>query len=120
MLNLQKSVDQLFGSGHCNYPSHSFERMHIGIYMCGRTFAMLCKSAWFPHFGLTNFPDFPNIFFQFSSIFSVLYLLNLRNTKIYLTNTLPLKSQRKNKNWLNFPHFSSILGKIPSFFQYFG
>ena len=55
-----------------------------------------------------NFPDFSSIFFTFP----VFYLMNFTNTKIYLTNTLQLKGLRI-KNWLKFPHFSSILGKIP-------
>ena len=46
-------------------------------------------------FGLTNFPDFSSIFFPFSSIFSLFHLMNLTITKIYLTNTLQLKSRRK-------------------------
>ena len=92
--------------------------------------SVVWKREYFHHgshiFGLTNFPDFPSIFFQFSSIFPVLYLMNLRNTKIYLTNILPLKSQWKiNLNnfltflvfWVKILHFSSILGKIPWLFQ---
>ena len=39
-------------------------------------------------FWLTNSSDF-------SSIFSVFYLMNLTNTKIYLTNTLPSKKAKK-------------------------
>ena len=54
-----------------------------------------------PHiFGLTNFPDFSSIFFPFSSIFSVFYLKNFTNTKIYWTKALQVKIQKKfiNKN----------------------
>ena len=45
--------------------------------------------------------------------------MNLTTTKIYFTNTLQSKNQRKDKNksCLKFPHFSNILGKIPWFFQ---
>ena len=73
-------------------------------------------------FRLTNFPDFPWLFQYFLSIFqnfSVLYVMELKNTKIYLTNTLQFKSQRKKKkkNWPKFPHFSSILGEILWLFQ---
>ena len=73
-------------------------------------------------FGLTNFPDFSSILSPFSSIFSVFYLMNLTNIKIYLTSIFQLKSQRNNKNkkWLKFPHFSSISGKFPWLFQYLG
>ena len=84
------------------------------LLFCGSNFN---TSSWFPLF-LTNFLDFSSIIFYFS----VSYLMNLRNTKTYSTNTLQLKNQRKkvNKNCLKLPHFSSILGKIPSLFQYFG
>ena len=45
-------------------------------------------------FRLTNFPDTSNIFFPFSSIFSMFYLINLTNTKIYLTNTSIKRSEK--------------------------
>ena len=46
--------------------------------------------------------------------FSVFYLTNFTSTKMYLANTIQLKikEKSKNKNWPNFPDFSSILGKI--------
>ena len=87
-------------------------------------------------FELTNFPDFSpdlsSILFPFSSIFSVFYLMNLTNTKIYLTYTLQLKVWekilKKNKPkissffppvfWVKCSHFSSILGKIPWLSQF--
>ena len=59
--------------------------------------------SWFPHFRTDKFP----VFF----CFPVFYLINLTNPKIYLPNTLQLKYQRK-KNWIKFPHFSSILVEI--------
>ena len=69
-------------------------------------------------FGLTNFPDFSSIFSPFSSV-SVFHLINLQIQKIYLINTLKLKSQGKykNKNWLKF-HLSCILGKFPRLFPH--
>ena len=79
-----------------------------------------------PHFCPAKFPwlfpDFSVFSFHFPVFFQCFNLMHLKNTKVHLTNTLQLKSRRKNKNknWLKFPCFSSILGKIPSFFQYFG
>ena len=71
------------------------------------------KRTWFPHFRRQISLTFPWFFQYFLSIFryfSVFYLMNLTNTKIYLTNILQLKRQRKiSKKWLKFP-----------LFQYFG
>ena len=79
-------------------------------------------------FGLTNFLTFP----LFLSIFLVFYLINLTNTKIYLTNSLQLKNWRKitTLNSLTFPVFwvklrlfqfvqNSPTGKCFPFFQVF-
>ena len=51
-------------------------------------------------FGLTNFPEFSSIFqfiFAIFQYFSVMYLMNLTNTKINLTNTIQLKIRAKIK-----------------------
>ena len=40
--------------------------------------------------------------------------------KKYTPTEKPGKNNNKNENVLKFPHFSSILGKITPFFQYFG
>ena len=68
--------------------------------------------SWFPHFRPDKFPGlFQYLFFHFPVSFSVYYLMNLINAKIYLTNTSSKKSEKnKNINLLKFDHF----------FQYFG
>ena len=67
------------------------------------------------------------VFFSIFQYFSVLYLMILKNAKIYLRNLLQLKNQRKIKTGKNshtfpvfcvkFHAFSSILGKIPWLFE---
>ena len=67
--------------------------------------------SWFPFFGMTKFPDFSSICFEFSNIcFHTFYLINLTtNIKMYLTNTVQfLKTTEKSRK---FPEFSSILWK---------
>ena len=82
-------------------------------------------------FGLTNFHDFSSIFFPFSSIFSVFYLMNLKYTEIYLTSTFQLKREKVKTGqiflifpvfWVKLPVFSGLfkvpwLEKVFLFFQ---
>ena len=48
---------------------------------------------------------FPRLFQYFLSIFQYFY--------VYLMNLTHTKKLYKNKKWLKFPNFSSILDKIP-------
>ena len=57
----------------------------------------LCHNHGSHIFGLTNFPDFSSIFLLFSSIFFSVLFNEFNTYKIYLTNTLRLKNQRKKK-----------------------
>ena len=72
---------------------------------------------------LTNFPGFFSIFSIFQYFFSLFYLTNLTNAKenIYLTNTVQLRNQGKNKNslsfpvsWIKFPDFL-VCSEFPDF-----
>ena len=66
-------------------------------------------------FGLKNFPDISSIFpiFQYFSVF----YLNYKKYKNLFNKYTSIKHQRKNKYWLKFLHFSSILCKIFRLFQ---
>ena len=57
---------------------------------------------------------FPVFSFHFPVFFSVLFN-EFKKYKNLFNKYTSIKSQRKikNKNWLNFPHFSIILDKIP-------
>ena len=74
--------------------------------------------TWSPHLPTDKFPGLFQYFFSIFQYLSV-FLMNLTNTKIYLTNTLQLKMKNRiiTKKWLKFPDFSSILDKIPWIFQ---
>ena len=63
-----------------------------------------------PHFLTDKFPWIFHYFFNFPLFFSILF--KEFNKYKNLTNILQLKNLRKHKNWLKFPHFSSILDKI--------
>ena len=86
--------------------------------ICGTEMSLswFFEFEWFPHFGLTNFPAFPVIFFIFQ-YFSMFYLINLQKKLFNKYTSFKKSEKKKKKKWLKVHHFSSILGKIPSLFQ---
>ena len=83
--------------------------------------------SWLPHFRTDKFPwlfpDYYSNFFPFSSILSAYFLNEFNKYKnLFNKGNSTKESEKKinkNKSWLKFPHFSSVLGKFPSFFPVF-
>ena len=103
--------------------SWQMENINTGVHSVRKT--ITSSQSCYHIFRLINFPDFSSIFSHFPVFFSVFDLINLANTKIYLTNILQLKNQRKNKhkNWLKlfpdwkiFSYFSRPCGNHDNWF----
>ena len=61
--------------------------------------------------------SFPVFSFHFPVFFFSVLFDEFNKYKNIFHKYISIKKSEQNKNWLKFPHFSSILGKIPRLFQ---